>query len=118
MLKQEKLYNTDTLIETHQADDEFLKLMITLFVKNMSESNSTLERACNDKNWQQVHLTAHKMKASIDLFNLHQLKELIRSVESRARHEKETETIPKDVSTINQYINDCIIDMKDDYKLK
>jgi HPt (histidine-containing phosphotransfer) domain-containing protein len=117
MLKHEELYDTGTLIETHQADEAFIQLMISLFVKNMSESNSTLEKACQEKDWQQVHLTAHKMKASIDLFNLHQMKDIIRSVETRARHEEETDTLPKDVSIINQYITECIADMKEDYKL-
>jgi hypothetical protein len=45
------------------------------------------------------------MKASIDLFNIKQLKELIRKVEQKSKNVTDTKTIPEDVSFISTYIS-------------
>ena len=118
MLKTEKLYNTETLIETHRADKEFIKYMIELFIKNIPETNDSLQRASEEQNWEKVYFSAHKMKASIDLFNLDALKDLIRVVEQKAKHEKQTDTIASDVHHVSDYLKCCVQQMKRDYNFK
>lgn len=113
----EKLYNTETLIETHHADKEFIKYMIELFIKNIPETSANLENASKESNWEKVYFSAHKMKASIDLFNLTPLKDLIRVVEKKAKHENQTDTIAKDVNYISNYIKECVTDMRSDFKI-
>lgn len=116
-----KLFDTITLIETHHADKDFIKHMITLFVKNIPESNANLEKACKEKNWERVYFNAHKMKASIDLFNLNPLKDLIRKLELKAKNNEkskaEVDIIDDDVNFISSYVKDCVADMKREYKL-
>jgi len=112
-----KLFDTITLIETHHADKDFIKHMMYLLIKNIPETNANLEKACKEKNWERVHFHAHKMKASIDLFNLNALKDLIRQVEFKAKNNSETDTIEADVNFVSNYIKDCVADMKREYKL-
>ena len=58
----------------------------------------------------------HKLKTSIDLFNLVPLKHLIREVEMRAKNETETATIAEDVNFISDYIKKSMAAMKHDFK--
>lgn len=117
MPENNKLYDIGTLMQTHYADTEFVKYMIGLFIKHMPESNANLEEACNEKNWEKVYFFAHKMKASIDLFDLEQLKKLIREVEQKAQKSIQINTIAKDVNFISDYIRRCVNDMKKDFNL-
>jgi HPt (histidine-containing phosphotransfer) domain-containing protein len=116
MPDDEKLYDTKTLIQTHQADPEFVKHMISLFIKNIPEVNANLENACNENNWPKVYFYAHKLKASIDLFNLEKLKGLIRKVEQKAKSQTETDTLSKEINFISGYIKNCIAVMKKEFK--
>jgi len=117
MPENEKLYDTEILIRTHNADGEFIKYMISLFVKHIPESNANLEKACRENDWANVHFYAHKMKASIDLFNLVPLKTLIRKVEQNAKNIVDTDTIPNDINFVSNYIQKCVVAMREEYKV-
>jgi HPt (histidine-containing phosphotransfer) domain-containing protein len=117
MHEPEKLYDTKILIQTHQADKDFVKYMVSLFVEHIPQSNADLEKACAINDWPKVYFYAHKMKASIDLFNLIQLKDLIRKIEQNAKNKIEVETIPNNVTFVSSYIKNCIAEMKKDFKL-
>ena len=117
MPEQSSLYNTDILVQTHHADDDFIKYMVTLFVKHVPETNANLEKACAEKDWENVYFFAHKMKASIDLFNLTPLKELVRKVEQHAHKLIETEAIADEVKVISDYLQRCVAAMKEEYQL-
>jgi hypothetical protein len=117
MPEHEKLYDTEILVQTHNADQEFILYMITLFVKHVPETTANLEKACGESSWERVHFYAHKLKASIDLFNLVPLKDLVRKVEQNALKFVNTETIPADVNVIADYIRNCVAAMKQEFKL-
>lgn len=117
MPENEKLYDTVSLTKTHQDNPEFIKYMASLFVQHIPETSACLEEACKESNWEKVYFFAHKMKASIDLFNLEPLKDLIRKVEIRALKFTQTDLIPNDVSFIASYIHKCVTAMKKEFDL-
>ena len=53
MPEQEKLYDTEILLQTHHADEEFIKYMVSLFIKHVPETNANLEKACSEKRFTQ-----------------------------------------------------------------
>lgn len=112
-----KLYDTEALIKTDEHNPEFIKYMVSLFVKHLPETSTNLEKACHESNWENVYFFAHKMKASIDLFNLHPLKELIRKVEQSALKLTQTDSIEEDVNFITNYIKQCIALMEQEFNL-
>lgn len=117
MPEPEKLYDTTSLIKTHEANPEFIKYMASLFVKHLPETSANLEKACKESNWEKVYFFAHKMKANIDLFNLEPLKDLIRKVEQRALKFTQTDSISRDVNFITNYIQQCVVLMKQEFDL-
>ncbi|HEY2727115.1 MAG TPA: Hpt domain-containing protein [Parafilimonas sp.] len=117
MPEPEKLYDTTILIQTHHADQAFVKHMISLFLEHIPHTNVDLEKACAESDWQKVYFYAHKMKASIDLFSLIKLKDLIRKIEQNAKNHVEIDSIPNDVKFVSAYIKNCIAQMKIDFDL-
>jgi hypothetical protein len=117
MPEQEKLYDTVALTQTHNANPEFIKYMASLFIQYIPETSANLEKACSESNWEKVYFFAHKMKASIDLFNLVPLKDIIRKVEQRALRFTQTDSIARDVNFITGYIEKCIDVMKQEFNL-
>jgi hypothetical protein len=116
-MPEEELYNTKTIIQTHHADAEFVKYMISLFLEHIPKTNADLKKASDAKDWEAVYFSAHKIKASIDLFNLGPLKDLIRKVEYKVKNKTETDTVADDVNFISDYINKSIAAMKKDFNL-
>jgi HPt (histidine-containing phosphotransfer) domain-containing protein len=112
-----KLYDTQTLILTHHADQEFVKYMVSLFIQHIPQTNADLEKACAENDWKRVYFYAHKMKASIDLFNLNELKTLIRKIEQNAKNDVDTEAIPGEVNFVSNYIKNCLKEMKVDFNM-
>lgn len=111
-----KLYDTEIIVQTHHADEEFVKYMVSLFLEHMPKTNADLENACKENDWEKVYFYAHKMKPSIDLFNITQLKDFIRKLEQKAKNATETNTIAADVNYISDYIKNCMIEMKKDFE--
>ncbi|MBV9962176.1 MAG: hypothetical protein JO072_08010 [Parafilimonas sp.] len=117
MPEAEKLYDTQILVQTHDADQDFVKYMVSVFLTHMPGYNASLEKAAADNDWKNVHFFAHKMKASIDLFDLKILRDFIRQLDAKAKNETDTETIAADVEFVSGYIKRCIAQMKVDFEL-
>ena len=124
----EKLYNTESILRSHGNDADFVKFIAQLFVENLPEMATELKKAYQTKDWYHVHFYAHKMKATIDLFSIESLKDLIREVETEGRTLfKEVETkgraehvpqsLNKDVEDVVKVINACTLQLKRDFAI-
>jgi len=111
-----KLYDTKSLTQTHKADSEFIHYMIDLFLETIPKTITKLKKACHEQDWKTVYFYAHKLKTSIDLFNLVPLRPLIRELERKSKNETETGTIADDVSFIADYIKKSMAAMKHDFQ--
>jgi len=118
MNEEGRLYDFSILIQSHPPDNAFIKHMLSLFLANMPVTTSSLQKACKEQNWEEVHFNAHKMKAGIDTFNITPLKSIIRKIEKRSKHvsEADIETIQHDVQLIDDHIKKCILAMQQEIK--
>ena len=124
----EKLYNTESILRSHGGDTAFVKYIAELFVENLPEMAVELKKAYQTKDWYHVHFYAHKMKATIDLFSIESLKNLIREVETEGKTLfKEVEakgkvssvpqSLNKDVENVVNVINACTLQLKQDFSI-
>ena len=90
--------------------------MIDLFLETIPKTITKLKKASHEEDWKAVYFYAHKLKTSIDLFNLVPLKQLIRKLETKAKNETETASIAEDVNFISDYIKKSMAAMKYDFK--
>ena len=112
-----KLYSTDTILRTHGGDAEFVKYIAGLFIEHVPEMSAELLKASKKKDWVNLHFYAHKMKASIDLFAITSLTDIIRTLEKQGRAETDSPTLKKDVKFVADVIDDCVVQLKKDFAL-
>ena len=117
MTKQDKLYDLNALSRNHEADAQFVVNMVSLFLAVIPETKSSFVEAADTENWSQVHFYAHKLKASIDIFNLDALKQMIRSIELRSKKitASDKKHLKQDVKFVADYLDKCITEMKAEF---
>ena len=74
-----RLYNLERLYEIDNTNKEFIREIISAFLKSIPIHARDLVTAANEKKWDKVYFLAHKMKANIDLLNIKTIREEIRS---------------------------------------
>ncbi len=117
-MNSKKLYSLQTQQTEEGFDDEFIKELAGLFVQHVPALSLELVEACKNKNWQQVYFCAHKMKASIDLLNIEEIKEVIRKISQQAKQELNTEQLPALAEQVNTVVKQCAEQLKEDFKIE
>ena len=72
-------YKLHRLKELADNDQEFLLALASTFIEEVPEDARVLKLAVEDKNYLQTYQTAHKMKPTVDMFELGVLDDLIES---------------------------------------
>ena len=112
-----KLYDTETILRSHGGDREFVKYIASLFVEELPKLSTELQKASSKKDWENLYFYAHKMKATIDLFSIDSLKDLIRKLELEGKNANDSQTLRKDVAQVVNTINACILQLKKDFSI-
>ena len=113
----EKLYNTETILRSHGGDAEFVKYIASLFIEELPKMSTELEKASAKKDWANLYFYAHKMKATIDLFSIESLKDLIRKLEHEGKTANDSQTLKKDVACVVKTIDNCIMQLKKEFAI-
>jgi HPt (histidine-containing phosphotransfer) domain-containing protein len=117
VIKQSKLYDLDALSRDHKDDVQFVHYMVSLFLSVIPETKDLFIKAAETDNWNDVHFYAHKLKASIDIFDLGSLKQIIRSIETRSKRIAASDKIQlkQDVQLVADYLEKCVSEMKAEF---
>jgi HPt (histidine-containing phosphotransfer) domain-containing protein len=86
-------------------DKQQLGNMISIFVSETPVMIQALNENMQTKNLDEVRFYAHKLKSSIDLFQINGLQQDIRDLEKLASEKS-------DVTTIQQYVSDITITLE------
>jgi len=73
----EQHYKLDRVRELADNDEEFIKALAAAFLEEVPVDAERLKNAVADKNYHEAYQAAHKMKPTIDLFELGVYNDLI-----------------------------------------
>jgi len=73
----EQHYKLQRLRELADNDQDFIMALAQTFLEEVPADAKVLEEAVNSKNYLQTYQTAHKMKPTVDMFELGILEDLI-----------------------------------------
>ena len=99
MVMKGKLYNLSQIKLFLGEDRKQLGNMITIFLNETPKMLKALKDNLSDKNYDEVRFYAHKLKSSIDLFQINGLQLDIRKLEALAQEQN-------DIPSIGQYVED------------
>lgn len=85
--------NLEHLDKFTGGDQELTIQLIEIFLKQVPEAVHKLSHSIAKHDWKETHAVAHKVKSSIAIFELNELKKLITNIEEYARDGEKLEEI-------------------------
>ena len=112
----EQHYKLHRVRELADNDKEFVLALAETFLVEVPEDAIILEQAVNNKNYLQTYQTAHKMKPTIDLFELGVLEDLI-EVQDWGKFEQKDKDISHKLSIVLKAVQQTVEEIKSDFNL-
>lgn len=105
-------YDLDQLRGLMDNDEAALRHMMGVFTESSPEILAEMNRHFEAADWASLANAAHKLKSSIDLFNINELRPSIREIESLAKAEAGTAALQPLIDRLNVVMNAVFEDMK------
>jgi len=104
-MDSKKLFDLTNLNEMLGGDQKAIFQMVKIFLQATPESLSELNKCYQKNDLDGVSKLAHKLKSSIDIFCINDLKQDIRRLENNTRDNINIDEVPELVSKLNTILN-------------
>lgn len=111
-----KYYKLDRVRELAGDDEDFIFELIKTFLEEVPQDAVALEEAVSKKEYQQTYQIAHKIKPTIDLFELDVLHDLI-EVQDWGKYEKKEMDISSNLKAVLKAIKKASKKLKKEFNL-
>lgn len=108
-----KLYRVRELAD---GDEDFINAIAAAFLEEVPEDAARLEKAVSEDDYYTTYQAAHKMKPTIDLFELGVLQELI-VVQDWGKFERKDTNVSKELKLVLDAIAKTAEEIKSDFNL-
>ncbi len=112
----ENSYKMHRLRELADNDQEFLLALAQTFLEEVPADANTLKEAVENENYMLTYQTAHKMKPTIDVFELGVLNELL-DIQDWGKFEKRNEDVSMQLHKVLKAIDATSAELKIDFNL-
>lgn len=109
-------YKLDRINELADGDNEFIVTLVKTFIDEVPEDAKVLKVAAEGENYLLTYQTAHKMKPTIDMFELGVLQDLI-EVQDWGKFEKVGEDISEKLAIVLAAIDNATAEIKADFNI-
>ena len=94
--------NLEFLDKFTGGDQELAIQLIEIFLKQVPDAIHKLNASISSQDWKGTHEIAHKIKSSIAIFELNELKKLITNIEEYSRDKVNLDKIPNAFSAFRE----------------
>jgi HPt (histidine-containing phosphotransfer) domain-containing protein len=112
----EQYYKLHRVKELADDDMDFIKALAEAFLEEVPEDAERLERAVSQNDYRETYQAAHKMKPTIDLFELGVLEDLI-IVQDWGKFEKKGEDCSSQLALVLNAVKQATAEIKLDFDL-
>lgn len=112
----EKHYKLDRVRELAENDEDFIAALAAAFLEEVPEDAERLEKAVAEKDYFTAYQAAHKMKPTVDLFDLGVLDTLI-EVQDWGKYEKKDIDIQPQLDIVLAAVVRAVDDIRSDFNL-
>lgn len=110
-----RLYNLDMLRELVGDDENEIKELVNMFIELTPETLSELNNHFENKNYDGVGSAAHKLKSTIKLWDITEIKNEIVMIELNAKNNENLDKLPFLIEKLNKVITEVIAQLKEDF---
>ena len=112
----EQHYKLHRVRELADGDEEFVVALAEAFLEEVPADAQLLQTAVISKDYLATYLSAHKMKPTIDLFELGVLEDLI-EVQDWGKFEQKENDISKKLDIVLKAVENAVEEIKVDFNL-
>lgn len=112
----EQHYKLHRIKELADDDQEFIDTLVQTFLEEVPEDARQLQIAVDSSDHLKTYRVAHKMKPTVDLFELGVLEDLI-IVQDWGKFEQKNKDITPNLDRVITAIENTINEIKEDYNL-
>lgn len=113
-MESKKLFDLNNLEEMLGGDKEAVFQMVKIFLQATPESLSELVRSYEKNDMNGVSRLAHKLKSSVDIFCVDDIKSDIRKLENNTREQINMDEVPGLVENINSILSAAIEQVREE----
>lgn len=103
-----KKYNLNELLNVSKGDTGFFNKMIYSFISNVSTGMEKIQMYRDNKKWEQVGETAHKLISSFKFFKVEEVVEQLKQIEDRTLKSKDLTQVNPLLDSLIEDVNDVI----------
>lgn len=112
----EQHYKLFRVRELADNDEEFIQTLAETFLEEVSVDAERLKKAVAEKDYQEAYQAAHKMKPTVDLFELGILDTLI-EVQDWGKFTKTDVDVSEQLDVVITAVDNALIEIKSDFNL-
>jgi HPt (histidine-containing phosphotransfer) domain-containing protein len=94
--------DTNILYSLGGTDTNYLKLVVQTFVDNMGEVIAKMDKACADKNYDELMKTAHYAKSSLSVVKIDPMYEIMQQIEVQCKNKVELDNLPGKIKWLKE----------------
>jgi HPt (histidine-containing phosphotransfer) domain-containing protein len=113
-MDSKKLFDLTNLNEMLGGDQKAIFQMVKIFLQATPESLSELNKCYEKNDLDGVSRLAHKLKSSVDIFCINDIKQDIRRLENNTRDNINVDEVPTLVEKINEILNQTIVQVTEE----
>ncbi|MCF8235174.1 MAG: Hpt domain-containing protein [Bacteroidales bacterium] len=110
-------YNLEGIRQFVGEDEAAMKEMVGIFAESVPRSLQELNDGFEQNDLEKVGHYAHKLKSSIDILNIHDLKTDIRALEKLAKEKNERGKISPLLKKTNYILKKVLVELKNETSL-
>jgi HPt (histidine-containing phosphotransfer) domain-containing protein len=107
-MDSKKLFDLTNLTEMLGGDKKAILQMVKIFLQATPDSLGELNKCYEKDDYQGVSKLAHKLKSSVDIFSISEIKQDIRRLENITRENVNLDEVPTLVERINKILGETI----------
>ncbi|WP_034041182.1 Hpt domain-containing protein [Wocania ichthyoenteri] len=112
----EQHYKLFRVRELADNDEDFVATLAETFLEEVSVDAERLKKAVAEKDYQEAYQAAHKMKPTVDLFELGILEDLI-EVQDWGKFTKTDLDITDKLNIVITAVDNALVEIKSDFNL-
>ncbi len=109
-------YKLDRVRDMADGDEDFVAALAAAFIEEVPEDAERLRIAVPEQDFYETYQAAHKMKPTIDLFELGVLDALI-VVQDWGKHEEGDKDVTTQLQTLLTAVDNAVNEIKSDFGL-
>lgn len=112
-----RLYKLTYIQEAFGDDKEIVFDLATIFLDSTPKDLAELNLALEEKNYEKLAAVAHKMKSSLAILRVDDLKEIMISIDKPFKTNEKKDELPDIVRKINEVLTIVFQQMREDFSL-